>query len=207
MTLEDCRESSAPEKKQSGAIVITREEVDKRVIPLSPTAPSATGLAATKPADGGQLRPVALPAGFFVRLLAKAIDLIVAAIPFAFAGLLALLLNNLGAIAVPWASLEKNILHVIASVAAAYFAFYAVYSIFSHAAHGMTIGKCMCGIQVVPDGDVSDRSSFFLGRFMIAALGMLLLGVGHLLAAFRRDKRSLHDIVAGSRVVKRRNAV
>lgn len=207
MTQEDCREPSAPEKKQSDAIVITREEVDKRIIPPPPVAPSTVRLPVTGPADGEQPRPATVPAGFFLRLLAKAIDLAVAAIPFAFAALLVLLLNNLGVIAVSWANIRKDIIYIIASVAAAYFAFYAVYSIFSHAAHGMTIGKCTCGIQVVPECDVADRSSFFLGRFMIAALGMLLLGVGHLLVAFRRDKRALHDIVVGSRVVKRSNTV
>jgi uncharacterized RDD family membrane protein YckC len=43
---------------------------------------------------------------------------------------------------------------------------------------------------------------YFSARFLVAAMGLTLLAIGHLIAGFRQDKRALHDMVVGSRVMK-----
>ena len=58
---------------------------------------------------------------------------------------------------------------------------------------------------VVPDGPRS-RLFYFFARFTIASMGILPLGAGHLIAAFRQDKRALHDLVTGSRVIRERRS-
>jgi uncharacterized RDD family membrane protein YckC len=74
------------------------------------------------------------------------------------------------------------------------------YFVFLHWARGQTLGKMAFRIRVVmlsgaplPFGPSALRH---LGSWLSAAI----LGIGYLLAAFRADKRALHDLIAGTRV-------
>jgi uncharacterized RDD family membrane protein YckC len=63
-----------------------------------------------------------------------------------------------------------------------------------------TPGKRLLGLRVRrEDGGVAGplRAT---GRHFAGALSWLLLNLGHLVAAWRRDKRALHDLLAGTRV-------
>jgi uncharacterized RDD family membrane protein YckC len=42
------------------------------------------------------------------------------------------------------------------------------------------------------------------GRYFASLVSRLILGIGYLLVVFRADKRALHDLMAGTRVVFRR---
>lgn len=98
------------------------------------------------------------------------------------------LVRDGGAIALP----------VLAGVAILAF----TYQTLSHALAGATLGKWLFRLRVVgPDGR---RPSFArsAARSALAAVSVLLLGLGLLLALFTRSERALHDLVAGTWVVE-----
>ena len=66
-----------------------------------------------------------------------------------------------------------------------------------------TIGKVMFGLVVVRN----DGSKIGIGRAFFRMLcyniSLLILGIGFLMIAFRRDKRGLHDLICDTKVVYR----
>ncbi|MEX2598784.1 MAG: RDD family protein [Dehalococcoidia bacterium] len=66
-----------------------------------------------------------------------------------------------------------------------------------------TIGKRLFGLYVVN----VDGTRVGIGRAALRAFGQILsgalFGVGYLIVAFREDKRGLHDLIAGTVVVRR----
>lgn len=69
------------------------------------------------------------------------------------------------------------------------------------AVYGQTLGKMAAGARVV----ALDGSAVGPGPAVVRALAQyvsgLILGLGYLIAAFRKDKRALHDFAASTRVV------
>lgn len=80
------------------------------------------------------------------------------------------------------------------------FLFTAAYTTILHAFGGQTVGKMIVGIRVV----AGDGSPLSLGtallRYFAYFLSVATLTLGYLMAGLRRDRRALHDLVAGSRV-------
>ena len=78
--------------------------------------------------------------------------------------------------------------------------FPALYTVLFHLQWGQTIGKMLVGARVV----ALDGGPLSLRHAVLRALGWVLsvltLGLGFLAAAMRRDRRSLADLVAGTRV-------
>ncbi|HEU5193915.1 MAG TPA: RDD family protein [Methylomirabilota bacterium] len=70
-----------------------------------------------------------------------------------------------------------------------------------HAVAGQTIGKSLVGVRVVA---AADGARLTVGpallRHLAYMLSLLPLGFGFWMAGLRRDKRALHDLIAGSRV-------
>lgn len=68
-----------------------------------------------------------------------------------------------------------------------------------------TIGQELCRLRVVRERD-DPRISFLraLGRLFGMILSSLILGIGYIMAAFTERKRALHDMIAGTCVVKQR---
>jgi uncharacterized RDD family membrane protein YckC len=198
-------------QKPSAAIVITREEVEKRppagAGPTYPPVPGAAAPPTPKAPEVAQARPLGPPAGFWVRLAAKIIDHLVVLLAFGLAFGLVLLEHLSPSSDMPlgifWDSLRFRWPQVVLyQVLPWYLLVYAFYSIFSHAAWGRSIGKTICGIRVALPDESRHRVTHFLGRFLAAGFALLLLGLGHIMAGFRADKRALHDLAVGSRVVK-----
>ena len=69
--------------------------------------------------------------------------------------------------------------------------------------YGATLGKMLVGAQVMMmDGSpLGWRAA--LGRFLGKLVSETVCYIGYLMAAFRADKRALHDLMAGTRVVRR----
>jgi uncharacterized RDD family membrane protein YckC len=130
------------------------------------------------------------PAGFWIRAGALAIDLVVFALVQASFGLLATLLMGPspdGGGAPP-------------SVFFFTLLFTAAYTTVLHTVAGQTIGKSLAGIRVVGvDGALLTAGPALL-RYLACFISAIPLGFGFLVAALRRDKRALHDLIAGSRV-------
>jgi uncharacterized RDD family membrane protein YckC len=80
--------------------------------------------------------------------------------------------------------------------------FGSAYAILAHFFWGQTLGKAITGIRV----RTRDGGPLSLGTAVLRQIGfaisVLTAGLGFLLAAVRRDRRALHDLVAGTRVVR-----
>ena len=79
--------------------------------------------------------------------------------------------------------------------------FAVLYPTVLHTLTGQTVGKLLVGVRVVAtDGGLLPPGAAFL-RAVVAWLALpFLLGLGHVIAGLRKDKRALHDLLAGSRV-------
>ncbi len=76
------------------------------------------------------------------------------------------------------------------------------------ALRGRTPGKALLGLEVVRQGGRAGGGigwNAALIRFLVMAFGAVPLGLGWWMAAFRKDGKALHDIAAGTRVVRKRS--
>jgi len=134
------------------------------------------------PAAGGTLRP----AGFWIRAGAVLIDVVlvmVAEVTFGF---------------LVWAVADDR----LAAAASRAFRFLAspCYFVFLHWARGQTLGKMAFRVRVVMLNGAPLPFGLSVLRHLGSWLSAAILGIGYLLAAFRADKRALHDLIAGTRV-------
>ena len=76
------------------------------------------------------------------------------------------------------------------------------FALMESSARGATIGKMILGLRVVDDR--GQRISFLraTGRFFAKFISGIILLIGYIMAAFTDRKRALHDIMAGTLVVK-----
>jgi uncharacterized RDD family membrane protein YckC len=133
------------------------------------------------------------PAGFWVRFVAALVDLIV----FLVAQIaLRLFTRALWGAAVAESRMFEGTVLLFGLV------FDAVYHVTLHAMFGQTVGKMVLDIRVVRlDGH---RLSWGIAviRYLGEWVSSFLLGVGYVMAGLRPDKRALHDLLAGTRVVR-----
>lgn len=78
------------------------------------------------------------------------------------------------------------------------------YTVFLNGQFGATLGKLAIGARIVN----LDGSAIGFGKALLRWLGtigsQITLGIGYLMVAFRSDKRALHDLLAGTKVIYRR---
>ena len=67
---------------------------------------------------------------------------------------------------------------------------------------GATLGKMAVGLRVVTDQGQRLSLGHALGRYLAKIISGLILGIGYLMVAFTDRKRGLHDMIAGTLVVK-----
>lgn len=77
----------------------------------------------------------------------------------------------------------------------------AAYFTLSHGTGGRTLGKRAVGVRVVTEAGGPAGYPQALARYLAWWLSLLPLGMGFVVAAFRVDRRAVHDLVAGTRVV------
>jgi uncharacterized RDD family membrane protein YckC len=145
-----------------------------------PSAPAAPAVAA--PPSTGTSRP----AGFWIRAGAVLIDVVlvmVAEVLFGFA---------------LWAVTDDR----LAYAASRAFRFLAspCYFVFLHWARGQTLGKIVFRVRVVTLAGGPLPFGISVLRHLGSWISAAIFGVGYLVAAFRTDKRALHDLIAGTRV-------
>jgi uncharacterized RDD family membrane protein YckC len=151
-----------------------------------PAAPALRATSADTPPAAPGVASALHPAGFWIRAGAVLIDVVLvmaAEAAFAF---------------VMWMLTEDR----LAAAASRAFRFLAspCYFVFLHWARGQTIGKMAFHVRVVSlDGGPLSFGQSAL-RHLGSWLSAVILGIGYLLAAFRADKRALHDLIAGTRV-------
>jgi uncharacterized RDD family membrane protein YckC len=136
----------------------------------------------------------ARPAGFWIRAVAALADF----------GVFFLVQVSLGyAEAMTMGPDVQDVLVFLPLVWAFTLLFAGAYTTVLHAlVGGQTLGKMLVGVRAIGhDGSALSVGAAFL-RFIgyFASLGTL--GLGFIMAGLRRDKRALHDLIAGSSVVR-----
>jgi uncharacterized RDD family membrane protein YckC len=145
-------------------------------------------------------RPDLRPAGFWIRAVAAIIDTAVILVAQAVLYVVAsTVFGGRSSIAIRMAA------QVFGAVLVA------VYPVLFHWRWGQTLGKMAVDIRVMTcrptptsPGWLTDGGPLTLGcavlRQLASVLSSAILGVGYLMAGLRRDKRALHDLIAGTRV-------
>lgn len=134
------------------------------------------------------------PAGFWIRAAALVIDMAVLTLVDRSLGLVARRVWGTGVE-------DSAMLHSMTFLFT--LAFAALYVTLLHAGTGQTIGKMVVRAHVVlVDGEPVPVGTSLL-RFLAYFLSCATLGFGYLMAGLRRDKRALHDVIAGTRVERR----
>jgi uncharacterized RDD family membrane protein YckC len=134
-------------------------------------------------------------AGFVSRLLAFALDIVVSL--GLFTAVVALISSIVGLLA--GHSYDINRHGLIIEVLFGVWAF--IYFAFQWASNGNTLGMAVFGIRVVTkDGREISRWQA-LERTAALPLSFLFLGLGFVISLFQRERRALHDLIAGTCVV------
>ncbi len=68
--------------------------------------------------------------------------------------------------------------------------------------YGATPGKMACELKVVTADNENVSYSRAFGRHFAEYLSGIVLGIGYLMSAFDEEKRSLHDRICNTRVVR-----
>ncbi|HBA61111.1 MAG TPA: hypothetical protein DCZ92_09890 [Elusimicrobia bacterium] len=126
-------------------------------------------------------------AGFWIRVLASGLDAIVQ-------GLAGFGIGIFLALSLPGGS--NNTLFTLAGALLG-----AAYYIGLHGSCGQTLGKMAFNIKVLQaSGEPLGYESAFI-RWLGTFVNMITLGIGYLMVAFKSNKRGLHDVIAGTKVV------
>jgi uncharacterized RDD family membrane protein YckC len=78
------------------------------------------------------------------------------------------------------------------------------YFVLSHGTGGQTVGKRLLGARVIDEGGAPIGYLRALGRCVATVVAAMPFGIGLAVAGLRRDRRGLHDFLAGTRVVRMR---
>jgi uncharacterized RDD family membrane protein YckC len=78
------------------------------------------------------------------------------------------------------------------------------YFVLCHGTAGQTLGKRLLGARVLDESGAPIGYLRALGRSLATIVATVPFGIGLVMAGFRRDRRGLHDLLAGTRVVRTR---
>jgi uncharacterized RDD family membrane protein YckC len=138
--------------------------------------------------DISAMTPAMVYGGFWIRFLAKVIDMIISwAIIFIF--------RFFGDLAIGGSGGEFLI-------GALGIVFWFAYSVFFVGNYGATPGKMALGLKIVRSDGTEISYGRAFGRFWAERLSGLTLTIGYIIAGFDREKRALHDRICDTRVVK-----
>lgn len=128
--------------------------------------------------------------GFWIRFLAKFLDNIIQ-------GVLGNIIGFIVRLLIPGGNLEILILYMIGiGVGAAYTTFFL-------GKYAATPGKMACGLKVVTSDGGQVSYGRALGRHFAEILSGMILAIGYIMAAFDEEKRTLHDRICDTRVLKK----
>jgi len=135
---------------------------------------------------------VTRPAGFWIRVVAFGFDMVVYLLAYLCLARLARALWGPGLDGGSSAQGAVLLFTVLFAI---------VYTTTLHTIAGQTLGKAVVGIRVVAasDGALLTAGPALL-RHLASFLSAFPVGFGYIVAGLRRDKRALHDLIAGSRV-------
>jgi uncharacterized RDD family membrane protein YckC len=157
-----------------GIVIYTLILTSRKEAADAATAPVTPPPLAAAPLAPGMTPALSLPrAGFWARLIATALDVIIV-------GLVGALTHS-----------------------ASYFLlWFAVYHVVFWALRGTTIGGIVCGLKVVRLDDRPVDWLVAVVRCLGAFLSFVVLGLGFIWVAFDKEKQSWHDRIAGTVIVR-----
>lgn len=138
-------------------------------------------------------RADAIVAGFWIRVLAVLID-------YGFFLLLGLAVEVVATLLWDEWAASSRVFRVSRFVFNVLFGFW--YYIMFHWLWGQTIGKMVVGIRVVTVDAAPISLPVSILRWLGYFVSALPLLIGYVMAGVRGDKRALHDLIAGTRVVR-----
>lgn len=139
----------------------------------------------------GRLPGDARPAGFWIRAVASLVDLVVIVLVEFTLGAAGRRLGGASVQDSPSFQVTLGLFTLL---------FAALYTTVLHATDGRTLGKQLVGVRVLDVAGERLTVGAALLRWFAYFVSALPFGGGFLMAGLRRDKRALHDLVAGSRV-------
>jgi uncharacterized RDD family membrane protein YckC len=86
-------------------------------------------------------------------------------------------------------------------IGVAYAIWWFLYFAYSWAANGKTLGMALLGVRVVREDGTRAEASRGVLRAVVFPLSFLLLGLGFIGILLGRERRALHDVLAGTAVV------
>jgi uncharacterized RDD family membrane protein YckC len=149
--------------------------------------------------EGAATTGVLRYAGFWVRFVAKFIDIIIlwiVGLLIYYAAFMLFFLDD-NFLFTPARMMVFMLVYVLQ------ISFNIAYATFFIGKHGATPGKMALSLSVVnPDGSkVSYLKAF--GRFFAEMVSGIILAIGYIMAAFDDEKRALHDRICSTRVIKK----
>ncbi|HEC84255.1 MAG: RDD family protein [Candidatus Parabeggiatoa sp. nov. 2] len=143
-------------------------------------------------------------AGFWLRVVASIIDGIVLQIGIIIIAVVFGLLAGLGAVAIGIFTSEEaqlivellaNLLSIVIN--------WLYFTLLESSSWQATLGKKALGIKVTDEQGNRIGFGRANGRYWSKILSALILGIGFLMVAFTQRKQGLHDIIAGTLVIKK----
>jgi len=139
-------------------------------------------------------------AGFWIRLGAKIIDNLVMMVVLGIPAIILMIpaIRNAGPGRPPGFLLGFQV-----SVQLVFFLLIVAYNTIMQGKYGATLGKLACGLKVVqPDGAPISYGRAFGRAWAEILSGPFTCDIGYIIAAFDSQKRSLHDHIANTRVIR-----
>lgn len=81
------------------------------------------------------------------------------------------------------------------------------YLVFFMGRYGATLGMMALGLKIIVAGGGKVSYTRAAGRYLASFLSAMILGIGYLMIAFDDKKRSLHDRICDTRIIKERESV
>jgi uncharacterized RDD family membrane protein YckC len=148
--------------------------------------------------EGAELPGLMLYGGFWIRFAAKFIDGIIMGVVSVLLGFVA----GMAAIGAASADSPGTAMGVQVVVQIIQFAVAIGYSTFFLGKFGATPGKMACKLRVVRSDASKVTYGRAFGRYWAELLSNLIFCIGYLMAAFDDEKRTLHDRICDTRVIR-----
>ena len=140
---------------------------------------------------GGELAAGGEYMGFWIRVAAALIDIILVSIVAAIVGLVLRLILGFG-----WGDAPANLIGMVIGW---------TYHVAFITAKGQTLGKMAVGVQVVNrEGNIPGFGAVLLREIVGKFLSFVALLLGYLWVGWDREKRGWHDHIGGTWVVRKR---
>jgi uncharacterized RDD family membrane protein YckC len=143
-------------------------------------------------------------AGFWLRVVASIIDGIVLQIGIMIIAVAFGLLAALGAVAIgDFTSEEAQLIVELLANLLSIVINWLYFTLLESSSWQATLGKRALGIKVTDEQGNRIGFGRANGRYWSKILSALILGIGFLMVAFTQRKQGLHDIIAGTLVIKK----